>query len=141
MDVMDGLHPEIGKSKRFAFGERGENLRIEMPGRVERRPAGPDDMPGMDDRCRETVPARFVDQERLDRCLLHPVFAERPPRLHFGGGHLDAWAMHPDRSAGKEMLHVPMQGLDQLPCAVRREADHVDHDVRFQRADLFREGA
>src|SRR5690606_8865550 len=75
----------------------------------------------------------FVHQVRLDGRLLDAVLAERAAGLRFGGRHLDAWPVNPDRAAVQQVLDLPAQRLDQVLRAGEREADHVDHDVRLQR--------
>jgi len=44
-------------------------------------------------------------------------------------------AMHPDRSAMKEMLHPSTQGFDELLSALDGIACQIDHNFRFDRRD------
>src|SRR5277367_4435239 len=126
---MYGLEAEVRQCEFFALGERGEHVRVEVPGGVERRPSRPDDMAGMDDGRRKRILARRLDQIRLDLRLRDAVLTERAARLHFCGGNFYAGAVHPDRSRMQEVPHLPAQGLDQMSRARFGEANHVDDDV------------
>jgi hypothetical protein len=98
-------------------------------------------MTGMDDGRRKRFSPRRLDQIRLDLRLPDSILAEGAPRLHFGGGNLDARSVHPDCSRMQEMPYLTAQGLDQMSRVCFAEADHVDDDIGPQIADFRAEGA
>ena len=44
--------------------------------------------------------------------------------------------MNPDRAADEEMLHSAAQRVDKMFRALRRVADHVNHDIRVKLLNL-----
>ena len=112
-----------------------------MAGRIERTPAGADDMAGMNDGRREAAAAGGIEQEGLDRGLLDAVLAERTARGGLGGGDGDGMAVDPDRAAVEEVGDTAAERVDEMLGARQREADHVDDDVRAEVADLRAERA
>ena len=49
MDMVHCFQPKIRERQFFSTGERAKNLRIEIAGGINRRPARADDVPGMQD--------------------------------------------------------------------------------------------
>src|SRR5215212_4942315 len=129
MNVMHRLQSQVRQRKLFSARQLREDLRVEVAGRIQQLPAWPDNMAGVQNSSWESIPPRLIQQVRLDRRLLDAVLAERPARLLLGGGHLHAGAMHPDRATVQKVLDLAVQRRDQLAGAIKREADHVDHDI------------
>src|SRR6185312_10973507 len=132
---MHRFHSEIRQQQLGSLRKRGEGDGIEMAGRSHRRPTGSGDVTRMDERRVKSVPARFGQQISLDGGLVDAIFAERPARLLFGGGHYGARAVHPDRSGVEEVLNLATQRFDQMARAGRGEADHVDDDLAAEAPD------
>ena len=55
MHVMHRFEPKIRQGQRIAAGYRAEHGRVEMPGRIERRPARTDDVARVNDGGGETA--------------------------------------------------------------------------------------
>src|SRR5919199_3428452 len=102
-----------------------EDAGIKVAARIEGRPAGADDVPGMHNGRGEPLAARLPQQIRLYRRLLDPIVAEGAARLVLGGRHLYARSMDPDGAAVQEVLHLAPQRLDDLLGARDLEADQV----------------
>src|SRR5579863_9558786 len=139
MDMMNRLKAEIRQGDLFALGQCRKDLGVEVAGRIQRRPARPDDMPRMNDCRRKPVSTRRLDEQGLDGRLLDSIVAEGTARLHFRGRNLYARPMHPDRSRMQEMSHLAAQGFDQTPRARLGKTDHVDDDVRAKLSNFAAE--
>jgi hypothetical protein len=131
----------LGSAKLFATTDAGEHLRVEVPSRVQRRPARPHDVPRSEDGGWETGPPCLVQKPGLDGGLLHAILAEGVEWIVLGRGHRGVVAIHPDGAAVQKVLHSTMQCLDQRLRAGQVEGDHVHHDVRLERGDARAEGA
>ena len=112
-----------------------EDLRIEIPRRVDGRPTRSNQMPRMQHSRRKTFTPRFVQQVFLNGGFAAAIVAERPPRLLLRGWNLHAGSVDPDGAAVQKVLHLAAEPLHQLPCAVRRIANQVDHGIRAQFAN------
>ena len=73
MDVMQGFKIKIGQRQNFAPRNCLKHRRIEMTSRIERHPALPDNMAGMDQRDRQTIPVRLSQQKILSQFLLDAI--------------------------------------------------------------------
>jgi len=132
VDMVDGLHTDVGQREFLAMRQLLVDGRVEVALRVERYPARPDDVPRVQARGREVVQARLAQQVGFDGRFLDAVLAEGPARLGLGRRHLDARPVHPDRAAMQEVLDMPAQRPHQVLGAFQGEADHVDHDIGMQ---------
>ncbi len=59
MDMMNGFQTQVGQGKRLTARQLGKHLRIEMTGRIQRRPTWPHNMPRMQNSNRKTVTSRL----------------------------------------------------------------------------------
>ena len=141
VNVVDGFHAQVGEQDFLPLGQAAKDGRVEVAFRVERVPAGADDVTGVQRGGGEAKPSRLVHEILGDGELLDAVFAKGMARLVLGGGDLDAGAVGPDGPAMQEHLHLAAECLDQLLRARQREADHVDHDVGLEVANLRAERA
>src|SRR5580704_9323767 len=99
VDVVHRFEPEVWQNHFFAASQAPENLGLEMAGRIQRFPSRSDDVPGMQQRGWESGETGFPQQVLFDCGLFNTIIAEGPARCVFGGRHLNAGAMDPDRSA------------------------------------------
>jgi hypothetical protein len=113
MDVMHGLHPQIRERQLFSARQFLKNHRVEIAGRIHDNPARSHDVTRMQHGGRETVPARLIQQVRLDGGLVDAVLPKGTPGLLFGGGHAHTVSVDPDGAANDEMLHLAAQRLHQ----------------------------
>jgi len=81
MHVMNGLHTEIRKEELVAVRELREHRGIEMPRRVEWRPAGANNVTRVKNPGSDYSLVRGIQQPSLDRCLSYPILPERVARL------------------------------------------------------------
>jgi hypothetical protein len=137
MDVVHRFEPEVWQNYFFATRQAAENLGIEMAHGIKRFPTRPDDVPGVQQGGWKSSEAGFPQEVFFNCGLLHTVLAERPARCLFGGRHLNAGAMDPDRSAMEKMLDLTAERFNQLLRAFRRKANQVNQRVRPQRANAF----
>ncbi len=101
---MHRLQAEIGQRQRVAAGDLAEHRGVEVPGRIERRPARPDDVPRPEHRRRKAGHPRLRQLPALDFGLLRPVAASAIERLVLGGRHRGVLGIDPDRAAMEKML-------------------------------------
>ena len=97
--VMHGLHAEIGKDQLLTVGELREHCKIEVSGRVEWGPSGPDDVSRMENRGANFLAARRLEQPFFDRRFFYSVVTKRLTRLRLGGWNDSAVSVNPGRSA------------------------------------------
>jgi hypothetical protein len=90
----------------------------------------------MQRRGRKAPHPRFVQQVGFDGGLVFAVRPEGTAWLLFAGRHHGAGAVDPDGAAMQEMPHLTAQGLDQVPCAGRCKADHVDNHLSLEFPDV-----
>ena len=104
VDMMDGLPPDIRQRDFFSRRQPEVHVRVKIPLRIQGRPAGADDVAGVNDGSREAIQPRFPQEVLFNQRLAISVIAERSPRLRFGGGHDHAWPVNPDGPAMQKML-------------------------------------
>jgi len=76
MHVMNGFHPEIRKQQLVAVRELRKHSGVEVPCRVEWRPAGANEVTRVKNRCSDCFRARSIQQPLLDRGLFYPIVPE-----------------------------------------------------------------
>src|ERR1700741_1987262 len=105
VNVVYRLEPKIRERQRFALSQRFKYCRIEMPRRVQRVPPRTDNVSRVQNRYREIVRTRLLQEVSFDRGLFYAILAKWSARLFLGRGYQHTWAMDPDRSAVQEMLN------------------------------------
>ena len=103
VDVVDGLEPEVGQRDLLALGQLFEHVDVEVAGRVDRRPAGADDVPRVQHGARQRPAASFAREAVFDGRLLRPVLAEGPAHGVLCDRHRRAGPVHPDRAAVQQV--------------------------------------
>ena len=86
------------------------------------------------------MPARLIQQVRLDRGFIDAIFPKGMPGLLFGSGHAHAVSVDPDGAANDEMLHLIPQRLHQKTGAIHRVAFIIDDNIRAQISNLVAKG-
>jgi hypothetical protein len=81
MHVVNGFHTEVRKQELVAVRELREHRGIEVPGRVEWRPAGADNVTRVKNPCSDYFLVRGIEQPLFDRRLFYPIVAEGLARL------------------------------------------------------------
>src|SRR5439155_25625891 len=109
-------------------------LRIEISGRIDRSPAGSNQVSRMQHGGRE-----FLQQVSLDRRLAAAIIAERRAGSILGCGYLHTVTVHPDCSAMEKMPDAPPQATNKLARAIDRVTGQVDHDVGVEPGDPLAE--
>src|SRR5688572_2918539 len=77
--MMQRLQPEVREANGPFVREIVEHLRIEIPSRVDRRPAGSDEVTRMKHGCWQAPSGCLIEQVPFDDGLAAAVVAERPP--------------------------------------------------------------
>ena len=139
--VMHGFHPQIGKNQLLTIRELPEYHRVEVSGRVKRRPARTDDVPGMENRRSNHSPARRLEQPLFDRRFSDSVIAKRLARLRLDGGDDGAVAVDPGRSTMHEQRIAFLERANQVLRTVECEANQIDDDIRSEGCDAISECA
>ena len=103
VDMVDGLHAEIGNSQRFAAHNGGEDLRIKVALRVDGVPALAHKVAGMQDCYWERIVARLGQEVTLNLCLSESVVSKWSAMSRLGSGDFYAVSMNPDRAAVQKL--------------------------------------
>ena len=111
---MHRLQPEIGQRQLLAARKLAKTYGLKWPAGFSGAQPGPTIWPGCTMVAGKAAAAGLIEQEGLDRRLLDAVLAERPARGGLGGRDRDGMAVHPDRAAVEEVLHLAAQRLDQV---------------------------
>ncbi len=133
--VVERGQPPLGQAHAASVGEVLEHAQVEVPGRVDGHPPRPHDVARVQHGGREAVHPGAPQQVRLDLRLLDAVRAVRPARRALERGHELGGAVHPDGAAVQQVLHAPLEGLDELATALGRETDEVDDRVGLELGD------
>jgi hypothetical protein len=141
MHMMHGFHAEIGKKQFLAGRELREHREIEVSGRVEWMPAGPDDVAGMENRRAYFFAVRRLKQPFFDRRFFYSVVAKWLARLRLGSWNDSAVSVNPDGSAMQEQRIAFLQRLNQMLRTLQCEANQIDDDVRTESCNAVSESA
>jgi hypothetical protein len=109
MDMVDCLHPKIGENDIPTFGKVGEDAGVEVSLGIDRIPADPYQVSGMQDCHRDRVSARFGKKELLDGKFSKTIVAEWMFGCLFYSGNFTAVAVHPDCSTVEQVLNTASQ--------------------------------
>lgn len=120
---MNGLKAEIGQRQDLSAGKGRKDLQVEIAGRIERRPAGTNNMAGMDDGCRKSAQPCLLQQIGFDRRLLRAVLAEGKFRRLFQCRHGCRLAVRPDRAGMQEMTDMAVSRFNAFNRLRRELAD------------------
>ena len=132
MDMMHGFKAKIGQRQNFAPCDCFKRRRIEMTSRIERHPALPHNMAGMDQGDRQSTPLRLSQQKILNQFFLDTIVTERKFGRMFWRGNQGGIAMCPDRANMNEMRDLAMQCGNKLASAVYSEAYEVNDSVSLK---------
>ena len=104
--VVQRLEPQVRQEHPLARGQTLEHVQVQVAGRVDRQPAGADDVARV-----STVAGMPPRGPRPAAAPRSPpsdaVVAERPARRVLARRHLAAGAVHPDRPAVEQVADEP----------------------------------
>src|ERR1700693_6361564 len=126
VDVVYGFHPEVRELDLLPLHQQRKDGAVEVGSGVDRGPARPYQVARVQDGHWEL--AWLAEKIGLNRSLFLAIVAERRPWRGFRGGYLDAWSVHPDCAAVKQVGDPSAQRFDELLRALKPiEGKLYDH--------------
>jgi hypothetical protein len=97
--MVHGLHPFVREPQQLAASKAGKNVRIEMPGRIQRIPPGTHQVSRMQYHRTGNAAPSAVEQKLFDSGLLDSVITERMSRIRFRRRYNGRAPVHPHCAA------------------------------------------